>query len=110
MASVYDISGTSHHSFKIGDGPTFYYGNIEPSSSIGNVGDVYILTTAETNNSVISVGSMYIKSNINNTISWIKLGSGNGGQVDLSNYVSVIKQSFSEQQKKSRNWNSKMPM
>ena len=100
MASVYDISGTSHHSFKIGDGPTFYYGNVEPMVSIGNVGDVYILTATETNNSVISVGSMYIKSNINNRISWIKLGSGNGGQVDLSNYVSVIKQTFTEQQKK----------
>lgn len=99
MSSKYDISGTLHHSFQIGDGPTFYYGNIIPTSDIGIVGDVYILTEIKSGTSIESIGSIYIKSKVNNNIIWQQLGSSSSSQVDLSNYISVLKQSFTEEQK-----------
>lgn len=99
MSSKYDISGTLHHSFQISDGPTFYYGNIIPTSDIGIVGDVYILTEIKSGSTTESVGSIYIKSKVNNNIIWQQLGSGSSSQVDLSNYVSVFQQSFTDEQK-----------
>lgn len=66
MASIYDISGTSHHSFKIGDGPTIYYGNIEPTNDIGVIGDLYIF-----NND--NIANMYLKSSDGTSSRWFKV-------------------------------------
>lgn len=99
MSSKYDISGTLHHSFQIGDGPTLFYGSSVPTSDIGNVGDIYFLSETSSISSSETLGSLYIKENKNNIISWQKIASTTEAQTDLSNYVSVINQSFTEAQK-----------
>lgn len=99
MSSKYDISGTLHHSFQIGDGPTLFYGSSVPTSDIGNVGDIYFLSETSSISSSETLGSLYIKENKNNIISWQKIASTTEAQTDLSNYVSVINQSFTEEQK-----------
>ena len=73
MSSIYDISGTSHHSFQIGDGPTIYYGNIEPTNDIGKIGDIYIFNKTTTNENELSSANMYLKSSSNNVAVWFKV-------------------------------------
>lgn len=42
MATIYNMAGTTSHTFTLGDGTTIFYGIANPIDSMGKVGDIYI--------------------------------------------------------------------
>ena len=42
MATIYDIAGTTSHTFTLGDGTTIFYGIATPSDDMGKIGDIYV--------------------------------------------------------------------
>ena len=42
MATIYNIAGTTSHSFTLGDGITIFYGLADPTDDMGNIGDIYV--------------------------------------------------------------------
>ena len=45
MATVYSITGTTSHTFTLGDGTTIFYGKTDPSKEMGKIGDIYVRMT-----------------------------------------------------------------
>lgn len=50
MATIYNMAGTTSHSFKLGDGTTIFYGLADPLNDMGNVGDIYVRMTKKMSN------------------------------------------------------------
>lgn len=42
MATIYNMAGTTSHTFTLGDGTTIFYGISNPTSDMGKIGDIYI--------------------------------------------------------------------
>lgn len=60
MATIYDIAGTTSHTFTLGDGTTIFYGVANPSDSLGKVGDIYVRMTMK-ESKVIEIDSGELK-------------------------------------------------
>jgi hypothetical protein len=67
MASIQNIAGTSYSSFTIGNnGITILYGDVEPKSYLGKVGDIYVQVNADNK----SFGRFYYKNVRNGIAQW----------------------------------------
>ena len=47
MATIYNMAGTTSHSFTLGDGTTIFYGIASPSDDMGKIGDIYVQMNKE---------------------------------------------------------------
>lgn len=47
MATIYDIAGTTSHTFTLGDGTTIFYGKANPTDDMGKIGDIYVQMNKE---------------------------------------------------------------
>ena len=47
MATIYNMAGTTSHTFTLGDGTTIFYGVATPSNDMGKIGDIYVQTKKE---------------------------------------------------------------
>ena len=48
MATIYDLAGTTSHSFTLGDGTTIFYGIANPNDEMGKIGDIYVQMNKDT--------------------------------------------------------------